>query len=95
MSAINKAKTLINEFVEATKDCKIYIATETNKVCFGANKIVQLYLRKNVIVFKLHDLSSGDAKYLQRVEIALTDAEMFTIKHHFKKTHQMKDIKIS
>ena len=93
MSAINQAKSQINYFVKKSAECSIYEQSDNTKVCFGENMVLVLNLAKNRLTYKEFTFENGKAKVVVQNVVRLTGAEMFTVKHHFKKSHQMKDVK--
>lgn len=93
MTPILEARKLLKEFIANTQDCSIYMQNEQAKVCFGLNKIVQVNLNEDSISYKIYSLESGKAKTKVSKKITLNLAEMFTVKFHFKHTHQEKTLK--
>lgn len=93
MTPILEAKKLLKDFVSNSQDCSIYVQGEQSKVCFGATKIVQILLNKNSISFKKYHIVNGKAEVKISKKISLSQAEMFTVKFHFKHTHQEKTLK--
>ena len=93
MTAITEARSLLKEFVLNSADCSIYTNNLTSKVCFGKDKIVQIMLKKDSIALKIYSLEHGKAIVKISKTIALKSSEMFTVKHHFKSTHQEKTLK--
>jgi len=95
MSAINQAKSQLKYFVKRSAECSIYEHSANSKVCFGKNLVIVLKLNKDRLIYKEFTFVDGEAKLAVDHKIMLNQAEMFTVKHHFKKTHQEKDIKIA
>ena len=95
MTPIMQAKSQLKYFVKQSAKCSIYERSESQKVCFGENILIVLKLNKTHLIYKEFTFENGEAKLAVETKVKLNQAEMFTIKHHFKNTNQMKDIKAS
>ncbi|MDV7585465.1 hypothetical protein R4575_16970 [Acinetobacter baumannii] len=101
MSAIKNAISKIETFVKRSELCSIYEYTDTTKVCFGKGIVIMLSVGKNRLTYKEFSIVEteieGEIKAEMKVAVQdvvmLKQSELYTVKYHFKKAHQLKNIK--